>query len=58
LPKEAIVRTAAIFERLRTKNPETMNYQILLGRSKIADKFGGILGMPTSMLCSRDGKIA
>jgi thiol-disulfide isomerase/thioredoxin len=37
-------------------HPEAMNYQILLGNTKIADKFGGILGMPTSMLYSRDGK--
>jgi thiol-disulfide isomerase/thioredoxin len=35
---------------------ETMNYQILLGNPQIADAFGGILGMPTSMLYSRDGK--
>ena len=35
---------------------QTMDYQILLGNGKIADKFGGILGMPTSMLYSRDGK--
>jgi len=35
---------------------EAMNYQILLGDTKVADKFGGILGMPTSMLYSRDGK--
>ena len=35
---------------------EAMNYQILLGNTKIAEKFGGILGMPTSMLYSRDGK--
>ena len=33
-----------------------MNYPILLGNSKIAEKFGGILGMPTSMLYSREGK--
>ena len=37
-------------------HPEPMNYQILLGNTKVADKFGGILGMPTSMLYSRDGK--
>jgi thiol-disulfide isomerase/thioredoxin len=37
-------------------HPEPMNYQILLGNTKIAEKFGGILGMPTSMLYSRDGK--
>lgn len=35
---------------------EAMNYAILLGNSKIAEKFGGILGMPTSMLYSREGK--
>jgi thiol-disulfide isomerase/thioredoxin len=33
-----------------------MDYPILLGNDKIADKFGGILGLPTSMLYSRDGK--
>jgi len=27
-----------------------------LGNDKIADKFGGILGLPTSMLYSRDGR--
>jgi thiol-disulfide isomerase/thioredoxin len=37
-------------------HPEPMNYHILLGNTKIADKFGGILGMPTSMLYSRKGK--
>jgi hypothetical protein len=37
-------------------NFEAMNYQVLLGNTKIAEKFGGILGMPTSMLYSRDGK--
>src|ERR1700741_261268 len=37
-------------------HPEAMSYQILLGNTKIAEKFGGILGMPTSMLYSRDGK--
>jgi thiol-disulfide isomerase/thioredoxin len=35
---------------------QTMDYQILAGNIKIADKFGGILGMPTSMLYSREGK--
>jgi thiol-disulfide isomerase/thioredoxin len=37
-------------------HPEAMNYQILLGSGKIGEKFGGVLGMPTSMLYSRDGK--
>jgi thiol-disulfide isomerase/thioredoxin len=35
---------------------EAMNYPILLGNDAIAQKFGGILGLPTSMLFPRDGK--
>src|ERR1700690_1193629 len=35
---------------------EAMSYPILLGNDDIAGKFGGILGLPTSMLYSRDGK--
>jgi thiol-disulfide isomerase/thioredoxin len=35
---------------------EAMNYPILLGNDSIADKFGSIVGLPTSMLFSRDGK--
>lgn len=34
-----------------------MNYQILRGNDAVADKFGGLLGYPTSFLISRDGKI-
>jgi cytochrome c biogenesis protein CcmG/thiol:disulfide interchange protein DsbE len=34
-----------------------MNYPILLGNDSVADKFGGLLGYPTSVLISRDGKI-
>ena len=33
-----------------------INYQILLGSDDISDKFGGVIGMPTGMLYSRDGK--
>jgi len=35
---------------------ETMSYKIVLGSDKIADKFGGLIGLPTSILYSRDGK--
>jgi len=35
---------------------EAMSYPILLGNDTIADKFGGILGLPTSMLFNREGK--
>ena len=34
-----------------------MNYPILLGTDDAADKFGGILGYPSSFVISRDGKI-
>lgn len=33
-----------------------MNYPILLGSDAIGEKFGGILGLPTTMLFNRDGK--
>jgi thiol-disulfide isomerase/thioredoxin len=35
----------------------TMNYPIVLGNDAVAEKFGGLLGYPTSMLISKDGKI-
>jgi cytochrome c biogenesis protein CcmG/thiol:disulfide interchange protein DsbE len=35
---------------------QAMNYPILLGNDAIAAKFGGILGLPTSTLFSRDGQ--
>ena len=34
-----------------------MNYPIVIGDEKAAEKFGGLLGYPTSVLISRDGKI-
>jgi thiol-disulfide isomerase/thioredoxin len=34
-----------------------MNYPILLGNDDIAQKFGGLIGIPTSVLISKDGKI-
>ena len=34
-----------------------MNYPIVIGNDSVADKFGGLLGYPTSFLISRDGKI-
>ena len=35
---------------------QPINYPILLGNDAIAAKFGGILGLPTSMLFSRDNQ--
>ena len=34
-----------------------VNYPILIGNDKVADQFGGLIGLPTSLLISRDGKI-
>ncbi len=34
-----------------------MNYPILLGNDDIAQKFGGLIGIPTSVLISKDGKV-
>ena len=34
-----------------------MTYPIMLGDNDIAEKFGGLIGLPTSVLISRDGKI-
>jgi thiol-disulfide isomerase/thioredoxin len=35
---------------------QTMSYPIVIGNDAIAEKFGGLLGYPTSFLISRDGK--
>jgi thiol-disulfide isomerase/thioredoxin len=35
----------------------TMNYAIVLGNDDIAAKFGGLLGFPTTIVISRDGKV-
>ena len=35
--------------------PEAMNYPILIGNDEVAQKFGGLIGFPTSVLISRDG---
>ncbi|HXT72462.1 MAG TPA: TlpA disulfide reductase family protein [Candidatus Angelobacter sp.] len=34
-----------------------MSYPIMLGNNDLAEKFGGLIGLPTSVLISRDGKI-
>jgi thiol-disulfide isomerase/thioredoxin len=39
-------------------HPMTMNYPIVLGDDDLADKFGGLLGLPTTYVITRDGKVA
>jgi protein-disulfide isomerase len=34
-----------------------MNYPIVLGNDATADKFGGLMGLPTSVLISQDGRV-
>jgi cytochrome c biogenesis protein CcmG, thiol:disulfide interchange protein DsbE len=36
---------------------ETMSYPIMIGDEDLAEKFGGLIGLPTSVLISRDGKV-
>lgn len=36
---------------------KAINYSIVLGNEQIAEKFGGLLGIPTSVIISRDGRI-
>jgi peroxiredoxin len=35
-----------------------MNYPVVPGSARIAESYGGILGLPTTLLISRDGHIA
>jgi cytochrome c biogenesis protein CcmG/thiol:disulfide interchange protein DsbE len=35
----------------------TMNYPIVLGNDELAEKFGGLIGFPTTIVISRDGKV-
>jgi len=35
----------------------TMNYPILIGNDDLSSKFGGLLGLPTTVVIGRDGKI-
>jgi len=35
----------------------TMNYPIVLGSDELAEKFGGLIGFPTTIVISRDGTV-
>jgi thiol-disulfide isomerase/thioredoxin len=35
----------------------TMNYPIVIGNDDLSSKFGGLIGLPTTMVVGRDGKI-
>jgi len=36
---------------------QSMNYPVVLGSDATADKFGGLVGFPTSVLISKDGRV-
>jgi len=36
---------------------QSMNYPIVLGNDATADEFGGLVGFPTSVLISKDGRV-
>ncbi len=36
---------------------QSMNYPIVLGNDATADKFGGLVGFPTSVLISKEGRV-
>jgi thiol-disulfide isomerase/thioredoxin len=36
---------------------QSINYPIVLGNDATADKFGGLIGFPTSVLISKDGRV-
>lgn len=56
--EEAVVSPFVAKERFSVTGEKLpMNYPILIGTSDVAEKFGGLLGFPTSILVSKDGKV-
>jgi glutathione peroxidase-family protein len=56
--EEAVVVPFVSKEKFSVNGQQlTMNYPILIGTAEVADKFGGLLGFPTSVLISKDGKV-
>jgi thiol-disulfide isomerase/thioredoxin len=56
--EEAVVAPFVSKEKFSVNGQQlTMNYPILIGTAEVADKFGGLLGFPTSVLISKDGKV-
>lgn len=56
--EESVVSPWVAKERFSVNGESVaMNYPILIGSSEVAESFGGLLGFPTSVLISKDGKI-
>jgi thiol-disulfide isomerase/thioredoxin len=39
------------------RTPKPINYPIVLGNDAVAEKFGGVIGFPTTVLLSADGRL-
>ncbi len=60
MDEEGKSAVAPFVEKERFKvggTPQSMNYPIVVGNDATADKFGGLVGFPTSLLISRDGRV-
>ncbi len=45
-------------ERFKVREKHrTINYPVLIGNDAATQEFGGLIGLPTSILISRDGRI-
>jgi thiol-disulfide isomerase/thioredoxin len=56
--EESVVSPWVAKERFSVNGQRVaMNYPILIGTSEVAESFGGLLGFPTSVLISKDGRI-
>ncbi len=60
MDEEGKVAVAPFVQKERFKvggTPKSMNYPIVLGNDATAEKFGGLVGFPTSVLISKDGRV-
>ena len=56
--EESVVSPYVANERFSVNGERaSMNYPILIGTSEVAESFGGLLGFPSSILISKDGRI-
>jgi thiol-disulfide isomerase/thioredoxin len=60
MDEEGKSAVAPFLQRERFKvagKPQSMNYPIVVGNDATADKFGGLVGFPTSVLICKDGRV-
>jgi len=57
--KRARAAVAPFIQKERFKlgtDSQPVNYPILIGNDDVAEKFGGLVGLPTTILISQDGR--